>query len=754
MRVPVIVFIVLLGLAGSGWGQAIDKSVLDQAKDATVFVKVKAGRVQGSGTGFVIKVTGDTVLVMTNKHVIAHAVEDVPQGVTPEVVAVFRSGTPQQQEVPAQVLAYDERDVRDLAVLQVKGVRAPPVAIAADQTSAEADFYETMPVIDLGFPLGSMIQGVVDNRAANPAITVNQMTISSLRRDEAGRLARVQLNGSLIEGNSGGPIIDTKGRLVGVAVARIRGEAVGFAIPPSVITAFLAGDIGGLTAELVTAGKTAQVKIGVRLVDPLGRLKGVAVRYARQPASGSPPPAQPDARGSFPLLDGGTSAPLSVAPGVASGQVDVPVGAPVDRKLVVQFVLTDIAGRITASKPTPIELPERPGTIAGLAESVKPKTLAKWSCEVNLNQGVKIANKPGSTTIDTPGEAPMVNAPQYQLFNAPSALVRVEGDFVAMVKVTNDFDPGSDQVTLPSGKKPGMTFQGAGLLIWQDERNFVRLERCKGSDGGVGQIHRVLVEMYKGGRETGIHYSGNLPQRPLALVAARKGASFQLLYSDPSGRLVVFQEMALDFDKEVFIGVSAANLSMHPFQAKFEEFTLKGPDGQDLQAKPVSMTRLDGGPIQRSDGTWVVEGATMRVLKTLGSGSAKPQGHMDKYGGQWSDNRQLLWSGGKQGDALALELLIDQEGKYDIKAKFTLAPDYGKVNFALDGKSLVQGKSYDFYNKEVRPARWMSLGTLPLAKGKHRLTVTLSGKNASSGGYSFGLDEVQLVPATDAAKKK
>ena len=44
--------------------------------------------------------------------------------------------------------------------------------------------------------------GVVGNVKNNPAITVNTMSISSFRRDERNRLARVQLNGSTIEGTA------------------------------------------------------------------------------------------------------------------------------------------------------------------------------------------------------------------------------------------------------------------------------------------------------------------------------------------------------------------------------------------------------------------------------------------------------------------------------------------------------------------------------------------------------------------------
>ena len=40
----------------------------------------------------------------------------------------------------------------------------------------------------------------------------------------------------------------------------------------------------------------------------------------------------------------------------------------------------------------------------------------------------------------------------------------------------------------------------------------------------------------------------------------------------------------------------------------------------------------------------------------------------------------------------------------------------------------------------------MSLGTVSLDKGKHRLTITVQDKNPKSQGYSMGLDEIQVVP--------
>ena len=52
----------------------------------------------------------------------------------------------------------------------------------------------------------------------------------------------------------------------------------------------------------------------------------------------------------------------------------------------------------------------------------------------------------------------------------------------------------------------------------------------------------------------------------------------------------------------------------------------------------------------------------------------------------------------------------------------------------------------DFYYNDTRPARLMSLGTVSLDKGKHRLIITVQDKNPKSQGYGVGIDEIQIVP--------
>ena len=83
------------------------------------------------------------------------------------------------------------------------------------------------------------------------------------------------------------------------------------------------------------------------------------------------------------------------------------------------------------------------------------------------------------------------------------------------------------------------------------------------------------MEVYKKGKEAA-HYYVPVPEQPIALAAGRKGGSIQLLFALPPKALAVFDEMLVDFNKEVYVGVVAANLSMRPFQAKLKNFKLTG----------------------------------------------------------------------------------------------------------------------------------------------------------------------------------
>jgi len=165
-----------------------------------------------------------------------------------------------------------------------------------------------------------------------------------------------------------------------------------------------------------------------------------------------------------------------------------------------------------------------------------------------------------------------------------------------------------------------------------------------------------------------------------------------------------------------------------------------------VPAQPLALTRLvNTGTDRRSDGTLVLEGAALKVLKAT-AGTAEPQTNMNQYKGKWSEDRQLAWQPLDKGESLTLEIPVDTTGKFEVKAKFTMAPDYAQIRLAMDTRPLLNGKLMDFYYSDVRPARLLSLGTLSLDKGKHRLTITVQDKNPKSRGYRVGIDEILLVP--------
>ena len=72
-----------------------------------------------------------------------------------------------------------------------------------------------------------------------------------------------------------------------------------------------------------------------------------------------------------------------------------------------------------------------------------------------------------------------------------------------------------------------------------------------------------------------------------------------------------------------------------------------------------------------------VEGETMEVL-SVSSGSTAVQ-DLGMYDGKWSSDKQLWWSGGKQGDRLVLGFDVEVGGQYAIVGHFTKAIDYGIV---------------------------------------------------------------------------
>lgn len=138
----------------------------------------------------------------------------------------------------------------------------------------------------------------------------------------------------------------------------------------------------------------------------------------------------------------------------------------------------------------------------------------------------------------------------------------------------------------------------------------------------------------------------------------------------------------------------------------------------------------------------LLEGENMKVL-SVGSGRHWVQEMGSYAGGKWSGNAQLIWTDGKQGDAIEIEFQVPDGGRRDWHAVFTKAEDYGVFELTIDGKPV--GKAIDLFDNKVTTTGEIPLGVTDLAQGRHVLKATAVGQNpqvriGTSGGYLFGLD--------------
>lgn len=299
-----------------GDGQ-IPPALLAKLKAATVFIKVRAGAWEASGSGFVLRVEGDTALIVTNDHVVTPPAK---AGVArhAELEAVFHSSRKNEFGRKAELIAADQD--HDLAVLRVNGVRSAADFPSPLNTSEKFALSETMPVYIFGFPFGEMLS----TTRGNPAVTIGKGTISSLREDESGDPAFIQIDGDVNPGNSGGPVVDSRGRLVGVTVAKLRGTNIGMAIPLVELTRMLVGRVGNLEFRINRVVRdTVEMDVRGSLIDPMDRVKSASLRVVRADDLKRKPTV--GAEGKWTALDGSEKTDLKMAGKGVTCRVELPL---------------------------------------------------------------------------------------------------------------------------------------------------------------------------------------------------------------------------------------------------------------------------------------------------------------------------------------------------------------------------------------------------------------------------------------------
>jgi S1-C subfamily serine protease len=260
----------------------LSPEVVQKVKQATVYLRVTLAEgsiAQGSGFFGV-----EPNIILTNAHVVGM----LGMGSRPpkDIEVVHNSGEKDEKKFTAQVLAVDRRS--DLAVLRVltPGVMTAPAVPPSPplEVKSARNLRETQQVWIVGFPFGARL---------GKEITVSHSSVSRLHKDNSGVLALVQVNGGMHPGNSGGPVVDAYGNVVGVAVSGMAHTQINFAVPGDYVHVILNGRIAGLTiGQPYLKEGVIRVAVTMPMIDPLERILQPAVEvWAGDPASVPRPPA-------------------------------------------------------------------------------------------------------------------------------------------------------------------------------------------------------------------------------------------------------------------------------------------------------------------------------------------------------------------------------------------------------------------------------------------------------------------------------
>src|SRR5262245_6525173 len=124
----------------------------------------------------------------------------------------------------------------------------------------------------------------------------------------------------------GGPVVDSRGRLVGVTVAKLRGTNIGMAIPPVELMRMLVGRVGNLEFRVNRVIRdTVEMEVRGGLIDPLDRVRSASLRVVRADDLKNKPKVGGD--GKWSALEGSEKTELKMAGRSVSGRVDLPIRA-------------------------------------------------------------------------------------------------------------------------------------------------------------------------------------------------------------------------------------------------------------------------------------------------------------------------------------------------------------------------------------------------------------------------------------------
>lgn len=212
------------------------KNAINNVYESTVYIEVTGDRSSSSGSGFIYKTDDNYGYILTNYHVIEGGKKFTITLITGE-------------EVEASLISGDE--YYDIAVLKISKEKVKKVATLGDSSSLELGD----SVFTVGAPLGKEYIGTITKgiiSGVNRIVVINNNSIMEV----------IQTDASINSGNSGGPICNIRGEVIGITSSKLVGsgvEGMGFAIPINLVNEII--------TDLETGVKLVRPYLGIQLVD-------------------------------------------------------------------------------------------------------------------------------------------------------------------------------------------------------------------------------------------------------------------------------------------------------------------------------------------------------------------------------------------------------------------------------------------------------------------------------------------------------
>lgn len=194
-----------------------------------------------AGTGFIIGTDG---MIVTNRHVVSSD--------NSKISVILSDGTEfEDVEIIGLTRADDPLDVAFLKIKDTKGKNLKPVNLGKSSSVQVGD-----RVVAIGNALGqfqnTVTTGIISGYGRNIQ-AADEGGVDSLQ-------GLFQTDAAINEGNSGGPLVNIHGQVIGVNTAKAGGaDNIGFAIPID--------DLKGLISGVLETGKLERPYLGVRYID-------------------------------------------------------------------------------------------------------------------------------------------------------------------------------------------------------------------------------------------------------------------------------------------------------------------------------------------------------------------------------------------------------------------------------------------------------------------------------------------------------